>query len=149
MIFRARLTRAARGAVCAILVIAAAWAVHAELTFYGIDSLLRTIALIPTLVFGAAFVVGIWRLWVVCLIVDENGATVRNFRGDLRFRRREIREVYAVTDFTGCHVALRLKVGDEIHLDGLAFASPGRTNRAVAEISQALRLGLVSSPDEP
>jgi len=141
------LTRAARGTLCALLAVGLAWAIDKELTFGGIDTGLRAIALAPTIIFEIAFVLGFWRLWVVCLIVEEAGAIVRNFRGDMPVRRREIREVVTVTGLTGCHVALQLKVGDLLHLDGLAYASRGRTDQAVAEISQAL--GLVSSPAEP
>ncbi|HVX68734.1 MAG TPA: hypothetical protein VHA79_03495 [Mycobacteriales bacterium] len=147
MVFRARLTRAARGTLCTLLAVGVAWAIYKELTFAGIDPTLRTIAVIPTAGFELAFLLGLWRLWVVCLVVDEGGAIVRNFRGDIRVRRREIRDVVTVTGLTGCHVAVQLKVGDRLHLDGLAYASRGRTDRAAAEISRAL--GLVSSPDEP
>jgi hypothetical protein len=152
VIFRARLTRAARGSLCGLLAIAFAWAIHAEITFYGVDPALRIITLVPTIIMEIAYVIGIWRLWVVCLIVNESGAIVRNFRGDIPVRRTEIREVIAVSGLTGSHVALQLKIGDVLHLDGLAFASTGRTDRAVREISQAL--GRVSSDaakprDEP
>jgi hypothetical protein len=146
VIFRARLTRAARGTVCGLMAIGAIWAIRAELTFGGVSPTLRAVALTPTIIMAAAFLGGLWRLWVVCLIVDESGLTVRNFRGDIRLRRSEIREVFAVLGAAGCHVALRLKIGDEIHLDGLAFATPRRTNQAVREIGEALRL--VSSQPE-
>ncbi|HVT63735.1 MAG TPA: hypothetical protein VHD81_01110 [Mycobacteriales bacterium] len=145
MIFRARLTRAARGSLCALLAVGFGWAIHAEITFYGVDTTLRIIALVPTVIMEIAYLVGLWRLWVVCLIVNESGAIVRNFRGDIPVRRTEIREVIAVSGATGSHVALQLKIGDVLHLDGLAFASAGRTDRAVQEISQAL--GRVKSED--
>ncbi|HVT19910.1 MAG TPA: hypothetical protein VHE57_00800 [Mycobacteriales bacterium] len=147
MIFRARLTRASRGTLCGALAVGFAWALHTELTFDGIDGLLRAIAAIPTAVMEIAFLLGLWRLWVVCLIVDESGVVVRNFRGDIRLRRSEIGKVITVTGFAGCHVALRLKTGDDLHLDGLAFASRERTDRAVAEIDQVL--ALVSPRAEP
>lgn len=146
MIFRARLTRATRGVLCVVVALTVAWAIRAEIEFAGIDTTLRAIALTPTILMEIALIVGLWRLWVVCLIVDESGVIVRNFRGDIRLRRREIREVVPVLDFAGCHVALRLRTGDEIHLDGIAFVTPGRTNRTVQEINQAL--GLVSPPGE-
>lgn len=147
MIFRARLTRAARGSLCALLAAAGVWAIHAEVTFFGVDMVLRVGALVPTAILEVAYLVGLWRLWVVCLIVNDSGVTVRNFRGDIHLRRTEIREVLNVPGFTGNHVALRLKVGDTLHADGLAFATSSRTERTVQEINQAL--GLVSSPDEP
>jgi hypothetical protein len=128
------------------MALGAAWAIQAEITFEGVNTTLRAVALTPTIIMEIAFVLGLWRLWVVCLIVNDSGVIVRNFRGDSRLRRTEIREVYAVTGTTGCHVALRLKIGDEIHLDGLAFATPGRTNQAVAEITEALGF---SPRDEP
>jgi len=140
VIFRARLTRAARGTLCGAMAIAAAWAIYAEIAFPEAGATLRAVTLTPTIIMELAFLLGLWRLWVVCLIGDESGITVRNFRGDIRLRRSEIREVFAVTGAAGCHVALRLKTGDEIHLDGLAFASPGRTNEAVQEIGEALGL---------
>ncbi len=146
MIFRARLTRAARGTLCGAMAAAAAWAIHAEIVFPEAGIALRVVTLTPTIILELALILGLWRLWVVCLIGDDSGVIVRNFRGDIRLRRSEIREVFAVTGAAGCHVALRLKIGDEVHLDGLAFASPGRTNRAVQEISEALGL---SSPNEP
>jgi hypothetical protein len=83
---------------------------------------------------------GLQRLWVACLIVDDAGVTVRNFRGDIQLRRSEIKEVIRAQDFAGFHVALQLKTGDKIHLDGVTWATPGRTDRAVAEISEALGL---------
>jgi hypothetical protein len=147
VIFRARLTRVARGALCGALAIGFAWAIHAEITFYGVDPVLRIGALVPTIAMEIAYLVGLWRLWVVCLIVNESGAIVRNFRGDIPVRRTEVREVIAVSGLTGSHVALQLKVGDVLHLDGLAFASTGRTEQAVREISQAL--GRSRPPDEP
>ncbi|MGN6472915.1 MAG: hypothetical protein ACTHK4_04590, partial [Mycobacteriales bacterium] len=145
--FRAPLTRAARGVLCLLVAIAVAWAIHAELVFYGLDTTLRAIALTPTIVLEIALIVGLWRLWVVCLIVDDSGVTVRNFRGDIRLRRFDVREVVPAVEASGCHVVLQLKTGDKIHLDGLAFATAGRTNRAVQEISQAM--GLVRPPAEP
>jgi len=147
VIFRAPLTRLARAVLCALLAVGLAWVLHAEITFYGIDTTLRVVVLVPTIVLEVALLVGLWRLWVVCLIVEDSGVIVRNFRGDIRLRRTEIREVFASLNMTGCHVGLRLKIGDELHLEGLAFATPARTDRAVQEISQAL--GLVSPPDEP
>jgi hypothetical protein len=147
VIFRARLTRAARGLVCGLLALGFAWAIHAEITFYGVDTGLRIIALVPTVIMEIAYLVGLWRLWVVCLIVNESGAIVRNFRGDIPVRRTEIREVIAVSGLTGSHVALQLKIGDVLHLDGLAFASTRRTEQAAQEISQAL--GRVRTPVEP
>jgi hypothetical protein len=147
VIFRAPVTRAARATLCALLIAFLGWAIHAEIVFGGIDGVLRAVALTPTVALEVALVVGLWRLWVVCLIVNETGVIVRNFRGDIRLKRNEIREVFASLNATGCHVGLRLKIGDEIHLEGLAFATPTRTERAVQEISQAL--GLVSPPDEP
>ena len=145
MIFRARLTRAARGTLCALVALAMAWAINAEAGYDGIDNTLRTIALVPTSIFEVALLVGLWRLWVVCLIVDETAVIVRNFRGDIPVRRVEIRGVFPVLGFFGCHVGLRLKTGDELHLEGLAFARPGRTAQAVNEISEALGL----APLEP
>jgi hypothetical protein len=140
VIFRARLTRAARGLLCGLLALAMAWAIHAEITFFGVDAGLRAGALTVTSVMELALLAGLWRLWVVCLIVDATGVVVRNFRGDIRLRRIEIREVHAAVEASGCHVVLRLKTGDEIHLDGMAFATARRTNEAVQEISRALDL---------
>jgi hypothetical protein len=121
-----------------LLAVGFAWALHAEITFYGVDPVLRTVVIVPTVVMEIAYLVGLWRLWVVCLIVNDSGAIVRNFRGDIPVRRTEIREVIAVSGLTGSHVALQLKIGDVLHLDGLAFASAGRTDQAVREISEAL-----------
>lgn len=122
------------------MALGAAWAIQAEITFEGVNTTLRAVALTPTIIMEIAFVLGLWRLWVVCLIVDDSGVVVRNFRGDIRLRRIEIREVHAAVEASGCHVVLRLKTGDEVHLDGMAFATARRTNEAVQEISRALDL---------
>jgi hypothetical protein len=146
VVFRARLTRAARAVACTVVIAGLAWAIHAETTFPTITTTLRAVALVPTAVMELALLAGLWRLWVVCLIAGESGVIARNFRGDIRLRRTEIREVFAVLGAAGCHVALRLKIGDEIHLDGLAFATPRRTHQAVEEISRALGLSLRDEP---
>jgi hypothetical protein len=146
VVFRADLTRAARGTACVLVIAGLAWAIHAEITFPTITATLRAVALTPTIVMELALLAGLWRLWVVCLVADESGVIVRNFRGDIRLRRTEIREVIPVLGAAGCHVALRLKIGDEIHMDGLAFATPRRTHRAVEEISRALGLSPRAEP---
>jgi hypothetical protein len=83
---------------------------------------------------------GMQRLWVVCLIVKDSDIVVRNFRGDIHYRPSEIKEVVRASDFTGFGVALRLKTGEDMRLDGLAWITQARTDRAVAEISAALGL---------
>lgn len=145
MVFRAPLTRAARGILCLAVALGVAWAIHAESVFYGINTATRVVALSITILAEVVMLGGLWRLWVVCLIIDDSGVIVRNFRGDIRLRRTEIREVVAAIEASGCHVILRLKTGDDVHLDGLAFATGARTNRAVQEITQAL--GKTPVPD--
>ncbi|HWC35402.1 MAG TPA: hypothetical protein VG650_11325 [Mycobacteriales bacterium] len=146
MVFRARLTRLARGTLCLLVALAVGWAIRAEIVFYGIGSTLRTVALVPTILMELALLVGLWRLWVASIVVDESGAIVRNFRGDIRLRRSEIRGVFPALDPLACHVAVRLRTGDEIRLDGLAFVTPGRAERAVRDISAALDLAPLPSP---
>jgi hypothetical protein len=145
--FRAPWNRAARGALCALLALAGGWAIHAEIVFYGVDPVVRAIALVPTVILELALLVGLWRLWVVCLIVNESGLVVRNFRGDIPLRRRDISSVVLLTNFAGCQVALELKTGDRLSLDALAFAAQSNGQRVVDQISRAL--GLVSPPAEP
>lgn len=138
MVFRARLTRVARGILCAVVAAALGWALHAESTFDGIDATLRAGALVITGVIELSLVVGLWRLWVVCLIVNTDGVIARNFRGDTTLRRNDVRGAFALLEFASARVVLKLKTGDDLYLDGLVFATPGRANRAVAEISEAL-----------
>jgi hypothetical protein len=147
VIFRAPWNRAARGALCTLLAVAGGWAIHAEFVFFGVDPVVRAVALVPTVILELALLVGLWRLWVVCLIVNESGVIVRNFRGDIPLRRRDIQSVVLLTNFAGCQVALQLKTGDRLGLDALAFAAQANGQRTVDQINQAL--GLVSPPVEP
>ena len=134
--------------LCGLIALGLAVAIWAEATTQYINPTTRWGWLIPTIVMALILLVGMQRIWVVGLIVDEDaGITVRNFRGDLHYRRIEIKEVVRRSDFSGCHVALRLKTGDEMGLDGVTWLSPSRTDRAVAEISQAL--GFASDKAEP
>jgi hypothetical protein len=57
------------------------------------------------------------------------------------------------SDYSGFHVALQLKPGHELPfegndlgLDGVGWTTPWRTDRAVAEITQAL--GLVPAEEQ-
>lgn len=138
MIFRAHLTRVSRGILCAAIAVGVGWTLHAESVFYGIDNTLRAGALVITSIVELSLVVGLWRLWVVCLIVTDDGVIARNFRGDTRLRRSDIRGAFPLLEFASARVVLRLKSGDDLYLDGLVFATPARANRAVAEVSQAL-----------
>ncbi|HVS68012.1 MAG TPA: hypothetical protein VHE56_05640 [Mycobacteriales bacterium] len=138
MVFRARLTRVARGILCAAIAVGLGWALYAESVFYGIDTTLRAAAMTITGIVELSLLVGLWRLWAVCLIVTEDGVIARNFRGDTRLRRGDIRGAFPLLEFASARVVLRLKTGDDLYLDGLVFATPGRANRAVADVSQAL-----------
>jgi hypothetical protein len=139
-IFRAPFTRVSRGLICLVLALGIAWAIHAEITTANIQTGTRAGWLAATILMEVVMLGGLWRLWAACLIVDESGVTVRNFRGDLHFRRVEIKEVVRDSDFAGFHVTLRLKKGDELGLDGITWMTPSRTDRAAAEITQALGL---------
>lgn len=140
---RAPFTRVSRSLMCLVLALAIAWALHAELSTVNIEPATRWGWAAATTVFEVVMLAGLQRIWVVGLIVNDAGLIVRNFRGDIKLRRTEVKEVFRVADFSGFHVALRLKVGDEIHLDGVTWLTPGRTERAVEEVSRAL--GFVQS----
>lgn len=140
MTFRSPATRAVRGLICAAMALGLGWAIRDEIVTPHIQPATRGGWLAATILFELVMLAGLQRLWAVRLVVDEAGVTVRNFRGDIRLRHSEIKEVFQASDFSGFHVALRLKTGAEIHLDGVTWVTPGRTSRAVNEISEALGL---------
>jgi hypothetical protein len=140
VIFRAPFSRASRGLICLVLAFGVAWALHAEITTPDINAATRWGWAAATILMEVVLLGGLQRLWVVCLIVNESDIVVRNFRGDIHYRPSEIRSVVRASDFTGFGVALRLKTGEDMRLDGLAWITQERTDRAVAEISQALGL---------
>ena len=148
MFFRAPFTRASRSILCLLIALGLAIAIRAEIVTQYINPATRWGWLIATIVMELILLGGLQRIWVVGLIVDEDaGITVRNFRGDLHYRRTEIKEVIRRSDFSGCHVALRLKTGEEMGLDGVTWLSPSRTDRAVAEISRALGMEQADGDD--
>lgn len=147
MIFRSPFSRASRAVIILILALGIAWALSAEITTPDVNALTRYGWLGATILFELVMLGGLQRLWVVCLIVTEDGITVRNFRGDIPLKRIEIKEVFRAHDFSGFHVALKLKTGDEVHLDGVTWLTAGRTNRALAEIGEAL--GVRVDPPSP
>ncbi|HEX3898965.1 MAG TPA: hypothetical protein VHW74_07315 [Mycobacteriales bacterium] len=140
MIFRAPFSRASRGLICLILAAGAAFALHAEITTPNIGAATRWGWAALTILMEVVLLGGLQRLWVVCLIVKDSDIVVRNFRGDIHYRPSEIKGVVRASDFTGFGVALRLKTGEDMRLDGLAWITQARTDRAVAEISAALGL---------
>lgn len=145
MIFRSPFTRASRAVLCSVLILGLAWAIRDAITTPHIHPATRGGWLAATILFEVVLLAGLQRLWVVRLMVDDGGLTVRNFRGDIRLRRSEIKEVFRASDFSGFHVALRLKTGEEIHLDGVTWVTPKRTERAAAEIRAALGLPPVAA----
>jgi hypothetical protein len=140
VIFRAPFSRASRGLICLLLAIGVALALGAEITTPNINSATRWGWAALTILMEVVLLGGMQRLWVVCLIVKDSDIVVRNFRGDIHYRPSEIKEVVRASDFTGFGVALRLKTGEDMRLDGLAWITQARTDRAVAEISAALGL---------
>jgi hypothetical protein len=139
MIFRAPFSRASRAAIILLMVAGLAVAIRAEIVTPYVSPATRFGWLVPTALMALVLLGGLQRLWVVCLIIDEDaGVIVRNFRGDIHFRRIEIKDVIRESDFSGFHVSLKLKTGDHLGLDGVTWMTPARTDRAVAEIRQAL-----------
>ena len=121
-------------------------ALLAEATSPEVAPITRTVWMVITAAFIIVLLGGVWRLLVVCLIVNESDILVRNFRGDIHYRPSEIRGVRRASDFAGFGVALQLKTGEEMRLDGLAWMTAARTDQAVAEISKALGLEPVEKP---
>ncbi|HVW80934.1 MAG TPA: hypothetical protein VHB69_08365 [Mycobacteriales bacterium] len=140
MVFRAPFSRASRSLICGVLALGVGWALYAEITTPGVGTATRWGWAVVTILFEAVLLGGLQRLLVVCLIVTDSELIVRNFRGDIRYRPSEVKGVVRASDFTGFGVALRLKSGVDMRLDGLAWITQARTDRAVAEISAALGL---------
>jgi hypothetical protein len=143
VIFRSPFSRASRAVIILILALGIAWALSAEITTPNVNAATRYGWLGATILFELVMLGGLQRLWVVCLIVKDEGITVRNFRGDIRLKRIDIKEVFRAHDFSGFHVAIRLKTSDEVHLDGVTWLTAGRTNRALTEIGEALGVPVV------
>jgi hypothetical protein len=146
MIFRSGITRAVRGLPCLALVLALAWAIYSEATFQNIGAGTRTGWLAVTITFEIVMLVGLQRLWVVCLIVDDLGVIARNFRGDIRFKRSEIKSIEQAAAYASFGVELHLKSGRTLRLDGLTWPIPGPVDEAIAAIRGALRMPPVEAP---
>lgn len=148
VVFRAPFSRVSRGLICVVLALGIAGALVAEITTPGISAPTRWGWAAVTVLLEAVLLGGLQRLWVVCLVVTDSDVLVRNFRGDIHYRPSEIKGVVRASDFTGFGVALRLKSGEDMRLDGLAWVTQARTDRAVAEISRALGLEAADASSE-
>jgi hypothetical protein len=140
VVFRSGITRVVRGIPCLALVGALAWGIYSEATFQGIGTGTRAGWLAVTIAFELVMLTGLQRLWAVCLIIDEQGVIARNFRGDIRYRRSEIKGIEQADAYASFGVELRLKTGSSLRLDGLTWPLPAPTERAIADIRQALGL---------
>jgi hypothetical protein len=132
--------------MCGAVILVLGWAIHDEITTPNIQTGTRAGWLAATIVVELVMLVGLQRLWVVCLIVDEAGLTVRNFRGDIHVRRSEIKSVDQSADIVGFGVELRLKIGDKIRVDGLTWPTPGPVEQALADIRKTLGMAPAELP---